>query len=268
MKGVAFAVSAGSITVAMVSVPIFAQPADAGLLTAPTVRSPAALGGDTDAARTLAAPTVHTPTSGINDAPQGPATPTLPGVGPQTMAQIPQDTTQVVVATTPEATGTNARVTVYNKSADGWHKVKEFAGHNGAAGWRENRTEGDETTPAGVFALSDAGGALKDPGSKLPYSHDRNLSASAVSVYGPDYAEVFDYVIAVDYNRRPGTPPTNPERPEGREKGGGIWFHVDHGDPTHGCITVSKEGMVWLLRNIDPANNPYTVLGDQKFIAA
>lgn len=191
----------------------------------------------------------------------------IPGVGPETMAQLPSDSQQVIVASSPRASDDSSTVVLYEYTEKGWSRVKSFSSHNGKAGWRENRREGDETTPAGVFSVSDAGGTLKDPGSKLPYTQDSNMSESAVSVYGPEYSGVFDYVIAVDYNRVKGTPPTNQERPMGREKGGGIWLHVDHGKGTHGCVTVTEDDMRWLLRRLDPEKNPHVIFGDTSFIA-
>lgn len=251
-----------TVTVVAVVTPTSAIYAAPPTLNAPVIHSP-----DQEP---LAAPRVTKPRDQLGGAPvvQAVATASIPGVGPKTMSQLPANSTQVLVATTPQASDTNAHLTLFERDANGWKAVREFNGHNGRNGWRENRTEGDETTPAGVFSLSDAGGTLADPGSLLPYSHDRNLSDSAESVYGPEYSEVFDYVIAVDYNRVPGNPPTDPERPQGREKGGGIWLHVDHGDPTHGCVTVPKEDMKWLLTHLDPAKKPHVIFGDQAYVSA
>lgn len=185
----------------------------------------------------------------------------IPGIGPETMAEVPDDTRQIVVSTTEDADDTDAATTLYERTDDAWTEVRSFDGHNGDNGWLRDRREGDATSPIGVFPLSDAGGYLDDPGSLLPYTQDTALRSGAASTYGDDYAEVFDYVIAIDYNRVAGTPPTDDERPMGWDAGGKIWLHVDHDSPTRGCITVEKADMEYLLRTIDPELNPHIIMG-------
>ena len=72
----------------------------------------------------------------------------------------------------------------------------------------------------------------------------------------------FDYVIAINYNRQPGTSPLDWTRPLGASRGGGIWIHVDHGGPTHGCVSIAEAHMKELLRTLDPARHPVVVIGD------
>jgi L,D-peptidoglycan transpeptidase YkuD (ErfK/YbiS/YcfS/YnhG family) len=191
---------------------------------------------------------------------QDPA-PALPGLGPETSAQIPAETTQALVVASPYADSESGELRVYRRTGDEWEKVKTFATHNGSAGWLADRREGDKTSPIGVFTLSDAGGYAENPGTKLPYTRDKGLSASASVAYGPEYERVFDYVIAIDYNRTPGTPPTDRTRPLGKDRGGGIWLHLDHDSGTNGCVTLKKDDLVWLLENLDPEAHPRIAMG-------
>lgn len=69
-------------------------------------------------------------------------------------------------------------------------------------------------------------------------------------------------MIAINYNRRPGTTPLDWTRPLGAGRGGGIWFHVDHGGPTHGCVAVAQDHMRELLLALDPGRHPVVVMGD------
>ncbi|WP_344308425.1 L,D-transpeptidase family protein [Brevibacterium samyangense] len=224
----------------------------AGDFAAPVLQVPA---GSTDPA--------SAPRNTSTDAP-GPA---IPGLGPETMARIPAETTQVLVASTPDADGTEARTALWEFADGTWERTGEFAGHNGGAGWLEDRREGDRTSPIGVFTLTDAGGALPDPGAKLPYTHDPSLRTNAQATYGDDWADVFDFVIAIDYNRVPGSPPTDDRRPLGWDAGGKIWLHVDHDSPTKGCISMSADDMRTLLRTLDPAAAPHIVMGPEEVIA-
>lgn len=65
----------------------------------------------------------------------------------------------------------------------------------------------------------------------------------------------------------PGTSPLDWTRPLGAGKGGGIWLHVDHGGPTHGCVSLAQEHMRELMRTLDPAQHPVIVMGDAKSLA-
>src|SRR5699024_7783717 len=133
----------------------------------------------------------------------------VPGLKQEYADQIPQETSQVLVATSPDAKSEESTLSFYRFDDEEWTKLKTFSTHNGSNGWLEDRHEGDRTTPIGVFTLSDAGGYRPDPGTELPYTQDDNLPSSATVAYGPDYASVFDYIIAIDYNRVPGNPPTD-----------------------------------------------------------
>lgn len=207
--------------------------------------------------RDFPAPALRSPAGGS----AGTEVSALPGIGPETLAELPADSRQVLIASTPEAGDTAARTVLWERSGDGWQQVRAFAGHNGGAGWLRDRREGDRTSPIGVFALTDAGGSLPDPGALLPYTEDPSLRSQAVTAYGADYSEVFDLVIAINYNREPGTPPDDDTRPLGWDAGGKIWLHVDHGSPTRGCITVDAADMEYLLRTLDPADRPHIIMG-------
>lgn len=185
----------------------------------------------------------------------------VPGLGPQTSAQIPADTTQVIVVSSPDAQSESGELTFYERTDDKWTKRKTFPTHNGSNGWLADRREGDRTTPIGVFTLTDAGGYRKDPGTELDYTRDRGLPASATVAYGEEYSRVFDYIVAIDYNRKPGTPPTDRTRPLGWEKGGGIWLHLDHDSGTNGCVTLEEKDLLWVMRTLDPEAQPHIAMG-------
>ena len=187
----------------------------------------------------------------------------VPGLKQEYADQIPQETSQVLVATSPDAKSEESTLSFYRFEDEEWTKLKTFSTHNGSNGWLKDRHEGDSTTPIGVFTLSDAGGYRPDPGTELPYTQDDHLPSSATVAYGPDYASVFDYIIAIDYNRVPGNPPTDTTRPMGWDKGGGIWLHLDHDSGTNGCVTLEESDLKWLLRTIDPDAHPRIAMGPE-----
>ncbi|WP_432136124.1 MULTISPECIES: hypothetical protein [unclassified Streptomyces] len=213
-------------------------------------------GGPGDAGPTAASgPPASTP------APTG-----IPEVGPRTQRRIPADARQVVAVYGAGKDSADATVVLYTKRGSTWQGTRAWPAHNGRKGWTADHHEDDRRSPVGVFTLSDAGGVLPDPGTKLPYT--RSDSFAAPRSWGRSYWHDFDYVIAVDYNRVKGTPPNDPTRPQGQHKGGGIWLHMDHGSGTSACVSLSKAGMEYLLRTLDPALHPVVVMGDRASLAA
>ena len=212
----------------------------------------------------FAAPAQTTPIDAQNSEAAGPAHPVpVPGLGPETAAQIPAETSQVLVASGPDASSESGQLSFYSFTDETWKKLKTFDIHNGKKGWLADRREGDKTSPVGVFTLSDAGGYKENPGTKLPYTQDDRLHSSATVAYGSEYDRVFDYIIAIDYNRVPGTSPTDRTRPMGWDKGGGIWLHLDHDSGTNGCVTLKEEDLTWILENIDPDAHPRIAMGPE-----
>ncbi|MBE4737266.1 L,D-transpeptidase family protein [Streptomyces caniscabiei] len=186
----------------------------------------------------------------------------LPGLGPRTLAGIPDDARQVVLVTGKAKNSSDSRVVLYRRTANGWTAGRSWAAHNALRGWTDHHVAGDLHSPVGVFTLSDAGGLLADPGTKLPYDRSGAFTIGGTGFEGEPLAGSFDYVIAIDYNRERGTTPLDWTRPLGADRGGGIWLHVDHGGPTHGCVSLSRQHMKELLLELDPALKPVIVMGD------
>ncbi|MFJ9946923.1 L,D-transpeptidase family protein [Kitasatospora sp. NPDC091207] len=192
----------------------------------------------------------------------------IPGLGATFTAQIPAETTQVVLASGQGKDANKTAVTLWTRTAEGrWLAGETWQGHNANKGWTTDHNEGDLRSPIGVFTLTDAGGRKADPGSRLPYDKDADFVVSGRGFAGEPLAGSFDYVVAINYNRVPGNSPLDPRRPSGSTKGGGIWIHVDHGGPTHGCVSVPEDKMAQLIRTLDPAAHPVIVMGDSDSLA-
>ncbi|MFE7120814.1 L,D-transpeptidase family protein, partial [Streptomyces sp. NPDC057654] len=186
----------------------------------------------------------------------------LPGLGPRTLARIPAGARQAVVVTGEGKNSPKSTVVVYERTSEGWRAGASWPAHNALRGWSEKHRMGDLRSPIGVFTLTDAGGRLADPGAKLPYTRSRGFTVGGTGFADEPLAGSFDYVVAINYNRKPGTSPMDWTRPMGEDRGGGIWLHVDHGGPTHGCVSVGQDRMAELLRTLDPARKPIVVMGD------
>lgn len=188
----------------------------------------------------------------------------IPGLGPKTLAKVPADTRQAVVVTGKGRDSSDSTVVLYVRTTAGWQAGDNWPAHNALRGWTDHHLAGDLHSPIGVYTLTDAGGLLKDPGTKLPYHRSSGFTAPGTGFEGEPLAGSFDYVIAINYNRRPGTSPLDWTRPLGAGRGGGIWLHVDHGGPTHGCVSIAEEHMKDLLRALNPDLRPVVVMGDAK----
>ncbi|NGO80452.1 hypothetical protein G6045_33065 [Streptomyces sp. YC504] len=192
----------------------------------------------------------------------------IPGLGPKTLAQVPGSARQAIVVTgdgRDEGTGSAQR---YQREGDGWVPVGEaWPAHNAVKGWTDRHVQGDLRSPIGVFGLTDAGGHERDPGTELPYDTGPAFVARGTNVEGEPLGDAFDYVVAINYNRKPGTTPLDWTRPLGMGRGGGIWFHVDHGAPTQGCVTLPKPRMRELLTWLDEQSKPVVVMGDAGALA-
>ena len=200
--------------------------------------------------------------------PSTPAPPArIPGIGERMWQRVPAQTRQIVAVYGEGPNSPDSTLVLYEKRGNVWHASGSWPAHNGKRGWSTDHREGDERTPVGVFTLSDAGGLLDDPGSKLPYTQDEKAFQTPY-YWDENHWHDFDYVIAIDYNRVPGNRPDDPTRPLGKDKGGGIWLHLDHGDGTLGCVSVPGSAMRYLLRTLDPADRPVVVMGDKATLRA
>jgi L,D-peptidoglycan transpeptidase YkuD (ErfK/YbiS/YcfS/YnhG family) len=197
--------------------------------------------------------------------PTTPAPAGLPGVGPRTAARIPADARQAVLVTGKGRDSSTSKVQLFVRDpVTGWSPAGPvWSAHNALKGWTADHHTGDLRSPIGVFTLTDAGGRFADPGTKLTYDHAPiGFSSPGTGFHGESLRDAFDYVIAINYNRKPGTSPLDWTRPLGQSRGGGIWLHVDHGGPTQACVSLPLSVMRTLLTTLDPDEHPVVVMGD------
>lgn len=189
----------------------------------------------------------------------------IPGLGPRTRAAIPAGTRQAFVVTGESADSNRSTAVLYTRdgpTADWRAAMAPWPAHNALNGWTGEHWEGDLRSPVGVFTLTAAGGRLDPPATAFPYDLSPDFKVEGEGFQGEPLEGSFDYVVAIDYNRLPGTSPLDHTRPLGAERGGGIWIHVDHGGPTQGCVSLTEDRMKELLGLLDPAEEPVVVMGD------
>ncbi|MFF5184306.1 L,D-transpeptidase family protein [Streptomyces sp. NPDC000345] len=190
----------------------------------------------------------------------------IPDLGDRMHGRIPAASRQVLAVYGEGEDSAEATAVLYTRRGRVWERVRGWPAHNGKKGWTADHRLGDNRSPVGVFTLTAAGGVLDDPGTRLPYTQSEDYAAPRW--WDRSHWHDFDYVIAIDYNRVAGTPPDDPTKPLGEEKGGGIWLHLDHGDGTSACVSLSKDAMEYLLRTLDPDRYPVVVMGDRAALKA
>jgi L,D-peptidoglycan transpeptidase YkuD (ErfK/YbiS/YcfS/YnhG family) len=192
----------------------------------------------------------------------------LPGLGAGFLAKVPASAQQVLLVTGKGKDQNTGTAVLYTRTAGGgWMPGPTWAARNAKDGWTTDHHAGDLHSPIGVYSLTDAGGLDPNPGTKLPYTHSSAFQAPGTGFEGESLADAFDYVVSINYNHVPGTSPLSEERPMGASRGGGIWVHVDHGGPTHGCVALAKDDMRALLLALDPSKHPVIVMGDAASLA-
>ena len=156
---------------------------------------------------------------------------------------------QVLIVDAPSAASTTATLTAYENDGAGWYQVfGAMPAVDGANGWLpgQSRTEGDDTTPEGMYAIgSTMYGTDADPGTQFPYHQlvcgdwwDEDSSSPTYNTFQhvacgttPPFAgdsealwtegNAYPSMAVINFN----TPPTGP-------LGSGIFLHADTGSPT------------------------------------
>jgi len=152
--------------------------------------------------------------------------------------------------------GSRAELTLYRKQDSAWKPVLNTDARIGLAGLGKT-AEGDMKTPAGDFGIRCAFGIEDNPGTALPYvkvdgklyccseegpEYNSFVNHPCVGEHMIDYREEYAYGLFPDYNSAGEYP-----------KGSAIFMHVHGRKPyTAGCISVSREAMVEILKQLSP----------------
>lgn len=161
-----------------------------------------------------------------------------------------------------------ATLRVYALVGSSW--VEKFGpwtarvGYNGIAA-PGTKQEGDGKTPSGTYGFSFMFGVLPNPGVAYPYRQacsydywdddpqsplynewvDARTQNPGRSPEPMDNVPAYNYGAVIAYNaaRSPGL-------------GSAIFFHVDTGGATAGCVSLPQSELVTVLRWLSPADNP------------
>ncbi|MEI8081239.1 MAG: L,D-transpeptidase family protein [Actinomycetes bacterium] len=188
----------------------------------------------------------------------------VPNVFPQYLAAIPAYTRQVIVSRGVDRRSADNLFERWQKVGDCWQNVGSVWSYNGANGWHVRPWSGSLRSPIGVFSLTDAGGRLPNPGTTLRYHY--GPARYERGGYKIDYpVQLYNYVVAINYNRRIGKPPRDERQPD-KTTGSGYWIHQRGLGVTRGCLSLTKSQLRVLLQWLNRADRPYIVMGPQATI--
>lgn len=189
---------------------------------------------------------------------------------PTASAAPPLHPDQVITVSVMSSTATTGVLEAWERQGEEFARVRGpvpvYVGEDGVGLASERRSR----TPRGVFALTEAFGLARDPGTALPYtrvglshwwvSDVRSAHYNTMRVCSPGAScgfrqsrseqlgaiDAYRYAIVIDYNRDPVVP----------GRGSAFFLHVTEGRPTQGCISMSASDLKWLLRWLEPAEEP------------
>ncbi|SBT43892.1 L,D-transpeptidase family protein [Micromonospora auratinigra] len=195
------------------------------------------------------------------------------------LTTLPRGTLQVVVVTATSATTSYATLETFARIRGYWTPVSAaLPARIGAKGFSDNHVEGVATTPTGVYAIGPTMyGIASDPGVRYPYHRlvsgdwwNENPNSSAYNSFQHTatdpggYSEAlwqettaYTHFAVITYNM----PPTVATPVPGA--GSGIFLHqfsTSGGNPTAGCVSLSHDHLVGVLRWLRPEANPHIVL--------
>lgn len=190
---------------------------------------------------------------------------TIPGIGPRTWTKMKRRSSQAIVVRGYSKRSDENNTELWQRTNSCWVKVSEWWGLNGLNGWRKKPWTGSLLTPMGIFGLTRTGGRKPNPGTAMPYHHGPEYwDKGGYKIHYPK--QIYNYVIAMNYNRYINKPPRVTRQPNPK-KSSGYWFHQRGLGSTRGCVSMKKKQIREALRWMDPEQNPQAIMGPEKWLA-
>ena len=214
------------------------------------------------------------------------------GLLPAAAFELPADTTQCVLGLADSWDHSTATLRFFEKSGTTWKATGEpWQARLGKSGlvWGNGlhpipagavtKREGDNRSPAGIFAIGAAWGyeatIRKQP--NLPYHQVTSHDLWVEDPTSPNYNQhvVLNHEPATAWEKKQQMKQADPAHslelfihhnasPKAvPNSGSSIFFHIWRGGgsrPTAGCTTMEKPKLEWLIARINPARHPLYVL--------
>ncbi|WAX57258.1 hypothetical protein M6B22_00480 [Jatrophihabitans cynanchi] len=222
-------------------------------------------------------PTRHAPASTTPAAPKPP--PAKPKPAPRRGIALPLQystgsATRVITVTASGTGNTTARLQAwYRAPGGGWlHYGAAVTAHIGADGMTRSPSEFRSATPMGSFTLTQAFGALSDPGTSLPYFRttwaDYWISSPGAFYNTHQRCSSCGYDNGTNEQLRAAVPYYNyavvintPSGAAAYPHGSAFFLHVTDGRATAGCVAIPQSKLVTLMRWLTPSTHPRILIG-------
>lgn len=184
---------------------------------------------------------------------------------------------QILLVVNKNINSYNAKVFGLEKQQENWRPVfrpmAAFIGENGLV-TPEEKKEGDNKTPTGIYPLKRTFGYFQKINSKMPYIQVTDDDIWITDSKSDEYNKLvkknktnmtifenmkrddnlYEYGIVIEYNT------DNVEK----GKGSGIFLHV-WGWPctTTGCVALEERSILKILEWLDPAKKPLVIIGSE-----
>jgi L,D-peptidoglycan transpeptidase YkuD (ErfK/YbiS/YcfS/YnhG family) len=189
--------------------------------------------------------------------------------------------TQLITVTASSAGSTHATVQAWSKSGSKWVQTgPAIAGHVGSQGLTAHPSETLSATPVGSFTLTQAFGALTNPGTPLPYFKTTSADWWISQTTGPG-ASLYNThqrcSANCPFNNNPSDPQNRNEHllyetpfynyavvidyHGGLGDGSAFFLHVTDGNPTAGCVSIPQANLVAIMQWLQPADHPRILIG-------
>lgn len=193
---------------------------------------------------------------------------------------------QAIIVTVADVSDKDGTITVFEKTGNKkWKQLWTYPCVVGILGVNANRHEGDLTTPEGIYGFLFEFGSADNPGTKMEYRKtqpgdywsaletqseyntwvhydgDDPIERFGFDRYEDLYAQpLYKYAAALDFNYY--------EDSKVVGKGNAIFLHIapPGGGGTGGCIALSEEGLVQILKWMDPAREPKICIGTETYL--
>ena len=229
---------------------------------------------------TTSAPATHSSSSATHPPATTSTTTPAPALAGLPLPYSTGDATQVITVTATSASSTTATLRVWQKSGGGWHELgSPLFAHIGSAGMTTHPSEDLDAAPIGSYTLTQAFGALANPGTSLPYRRTdladwwisewpnplyntlQHCASSCAFTSGEPNEHLrtitpqYNYAVVIDYNTR--------NSPTGVHDGAGSAFflHVTDGTATAGCVAIPQENLATILKWLSPSAHPRILIG-------
>ncbi|MEJ5283902.1 MAG: L,D-transpeptidase family protein [Brevinematales bacterium] len=184
---------------------------------------------------------------------------------------------QAILVLGENMTNKDVRVFLMEKNNGEWHLITNFPATIGKNGFAEidTKREGDGKTPSGIFGIGFTFGYAEKATTKMPYRQATTNDFWVDDVSSPLYNQwvrgkpdaksmekmrrsdhLYKWGVVIEYNTSPII----------AGKGSAIFFHVWRKpySPTTGCIALSEENILYILKWLDPDKKPVVIMGTEE----